>query len=446
MPHHILIVDDNKSVLTALQMLVQTEFEQVYTLHNPGSLMTTLKRNKIDVVLLDMNFNAGINTGNEGIYWLNEIMKYDANISVIMITAYGDVSLAVRAVKEGAFNFILKPWDNHKLLATIHSAVKLRKSKQKNYSLTQELSLPTYEIIGKSEAMQKVMKMLRKVAATDANVLITGENGTGKELIAREIHRLSHRRKEILLNIDMGSISESLFESELFGHKKGAFTDAIEDRIGKLETADKGSVFLDEIGNLSLSLQAKMLRVLQDRTITKVGDNKVIPIDIRLIAATNRDINKMVTEKQFRQDLLYRINTINIHLPPLRERENDILLLANYFLNKYAQKYAKNQPKLSEKAQKVLMQYAWPGNIRELQHQMEKAIILSDEKWISSNLFSLNTSVQKHEKWNNLTLEEMEQSMIENCIKDENGNMSAVAKKLGITRQTLYNKLKKYGL
>ena len=446
MPPHILIIDDNKSILTALQMLVQTEFEQVTTLENPNSLISTLQQNRIDVVLLDMNFNAGVNTGNEGIYWLNEIKKYDPDISVIMITAYGDVELAVRAVKEGAFNFILKPWDNHKLLATIHSAIQLRKSKQKNQHLTQELSMPAYEIIGKSQAMKEVMSIVEKVAKTDANILITGENGTGKELIAREIHRLSNRKNEIFLSVDMGSISESLFESELFGHKKGAFTDAVEDRTGKFETAHKGSLFLDEIGNLPMALQAKMLRVLQERSITRLGDNKAIPIDIRLISATNRNLQEMVAGKQFREDLLFRINTINIHLPPLREREEDILLLANYFLQKYARKYGKAVPKLSGKSQKALMMYNWPGNIRELQHQMEKAVILSDGQIIHPDVFALNQTPGSPEKWNKMTLEEMEKSMIEQCIRHENGNMSAVAKKLGITRQTLYNKLKKYGL
>ena len=446
MPPHILIIDDNKSILTALQMLVQTEFEQVTTLENPNSLMSILRREKIDVILLDMNFNAGVNTGNEGIYWLNKIKKYDANISVIMITAYGDVELAVRAVKEGAFNFILKPWDNHKLLATIHSAIQLRKSKQKNHNLTQELSMPSYEIIGQSQAMKEVMNIVEKVAKTDANILITGENGTGKELIAREIHRLSNRKNEIFLSVDMGSISETLFESELFGHKKGAFTGAIEDRAGKFQTAHKGSLFLDEIGNLPVGLQAKLLRVLQERRIIRLGDNQSIPIDVRLISATNRNIQNMIAENQFREDLLFRINTINIHLPPLREREEDILLLAEYFLQKYARKYGKRIPKLSGKSRKALMKYTWPGNIRELQHQMEKAVILSDETIIRPEVFSLNPTPASPEKWNKMTLEEMEKAMIEQCIRNENANMSAVAKKLGITRQTLYNKLKKYGL
>jgi len=443
---NILIIDDNPSILTALQMLVQTKFHQVFTLRSPSSLISTLQRENIDVVLLDMNYTAKVNTGNEGIFWLNEILKFDSDISVIMITAYGDIDLAVRAVKNGAFNFILKPWDNDKLLATIHSAIQLRKSKLKNKSLKQEITPSTYQIIGKSAAMQSVLDMVNKVAKTDVNILITGENGTGKELIAKEIHRLSNRKNEIMLSIDMGSISETLFESELFGHKKGAFTDAVADRTGKFETANKGSLFLDEIGNLPMSLQAKMLRVLQERKITKVGDNKSIPIDVRLISATNRDLSKMIAEKNFREDLLYRIKTIQIHIPPLRERDNDIILLAEYFLNKYANKYGKTMPVLSNKAQKMLLHYAWPGNVRELQHQMERAIILSNDKIIRPEVLNLTQMPQKSELWFKMSLEEMEKSMILYWIGKEHNNMSAIAKKMGITRQTLYNKMKKYNI
>jgi len=443
---NILIIDDNPSILTALQMLVQTKFHQVFTLRNPNSLMSTLQRENIDVILLDMNFNAGVNSGNEGIFWLNEILKFDPAISVIMITAYGDIDLAVRAVKNGAFNFILKPWDNDKLLATIHSAIQLRKSKLKNKSLKQEITPSTYQIIGKSAAMQSVIDMVNKVAKTEVNVLITGENGTGKELIAQEIHRLSNRKNEIMLSIDMGSISETLFESELFGHKKGAFTDAVADRTGKFEMAHKGSLFLDEIGNLPLPLQAKMLRVLQERKITKVGNNQPVSIDVRLISATNRDLNKMIAEKSFREDLLYRINTIQIHIPPLRERDNDIILLAVYFLKKYADKYAKPVPVLSHKVQKMLLNYAWPGNVRELQHQMERAIILSNDKILHPEILNLTKTSQKSELWHKMSLEEMEKTMILYWIGKEHNNMSAVAKKMGITRQTLYNKIKKYNL
>ena len=346
MKSKILILDDNRSVLTALEMLLQSEFDQIFTLKNPNSLISTIQEHAIDIVLLDMNFNAGVNNGNEGIYWLRQVQKYDPTISVIMITAYGDIELAVKAVKEGAFDFILKPWDNNKLISTIHASLKLRKSIIENasllkttHTLKQELKPSSQILIGQSEPMKQVMEMVKKVAVTDANILITGENGTGKELIAREIHRYSKRNQEIMLGVDMGAISETLFESELFGHTKGSFTDAKEDRIGKFEAANKGTLFLDEIGNLSLSLQAKMLTTLQNRTIIKLGSNTHIPIDIRLISATNKDLNAMIADGLFREDLLYRINTITIELPPLRNRGNDIALLAEFFLFKYANKY-----------------------------------------------------------------------------------------------------------
>jgi len=447
----ILILDDNKSVLTALEMLLQTEFEYVYTLRNPSCLVSTIQKHQIDVVLLDMNFKAGINTGNEGIYWLHQIQKYDPTISVVMITAYGDVALAVKAVKEGAFDFILKPWDNNKLISTLHASMKLRKSKIENVALTkatqnlkQELKPTSQTIIGQSVPMKKVMEMVKKVAVTDANIFIAGENGTGKELIAREIHRYSKRKNEIMISVDMGAINESLFESELFGHTKGSFTDAKEERIGKFETANKGTLFLDEIGNLPLSLQAKLLTSLQNRTIVKLGSNIPVSINIRLISASNKDLNNMINDGLFREDLLYRINTITINVPPLRERGNDILLLANFYLNKYATKYDKNGLKINSKAQKKLLKYDWPGNVRELQHSIEKAVILADTKTLSEDSFTLNsaTSNQKIDLQNK-TIEEMEKQMILTSIEKEKGNMSAVAKKLGITRPTLYKKLKK---
>jgi len=448
----ILILDDNKSVLTALEMLLQSEFDHIYTLKNPNQLISTIREHNIDIVLLDMNFTAGINNGNEGIYWLREIQKYDQSISVIMITAYGDIELAVKAVKEGAFDFILKPWDNNKLLSTIHASSKLRRSKKENASLLkttqtlkQELKPLSQILIGQSDAIKKVMEIVKKVAATDANIFITGENGTGKELIAHEIHRYSTRNTEIMLSVDMGSISETLFESELFGHTKGSFTDAKEDRIGKFEAADKGTLFLDEIGNLSLSLQAKMLNTIQNRTIIKLGSNTAVPIDIRLISATNKDLNSMVKEGLFREDLLYRINTITIELPALRERGNDIALLAEYFLRKYANKYDKPGLKINQNAIEKLLHYKWPGNVRELQHTMEKAVILADNKVLNEDSFTLNDNkIKLHKGLQNKTIEEMEKEMILASIHKEKGNMSAVAKNLGITRQTLYNKLKRY--
>ncbi len=451
MKSNILIIDDNKSVLTSLEMLLQPEFDKVYTLKNPNNIIYTIEQNNIDVVLLDMNFKAGINTGNEGIYWLNQIHKYDSSISVIMITAYGDIELAVKAVKEGAFDFILKPWDNNKLISILHSSLKLRKSKLEAASLRktttilkQELNPGSQSLIGQSEPMKQVMEMVKKVAATDANVFITGENGTGKELIAREIHKHSKRSNEIMVSVDVGAISETLFESELFGHIKGSFTDAKENRTGKFEAADKGTLFLDEIGNLPLSLQAKMLAALQNRTITKLGNNTPIAIDIRLISATNKNLNKMIDTGLFREDLLYRINTITIELPPLRERGNDIILLSEFYLKKYSKKYEKYNLKINQKATQKLLKYNWPGNVRELQHCIEKAVILADSKILNENSFNLNNLSNKATNLQFQTLEEMERTMIQTCIEKEKGNMSAVAKKLGVTRQTLYNKLKKY--
>jgi DNA-binding NtrC family response regulator len=371
-----------------------------------------------------------------------------------LITAYGDIELAVRAVKEGAFDFILKPWDNNKLISTIHASLKLRKSKIENASLLkttntlkQELKPSTQILIGQSDPMKQVMEMVKKVAITDANILITGENGTGKELIAREIHRYSKRNQEIMLGVDMGSVSETLFESELFGHTKGSFTDAKEDRIGKFEAANKGTLFLDEIGNLSLSLQAKMLTTLQNRTIIKLGSNTHIPIDIRLISATNKDLNAMIADGLFREDLLYRINTITIELPPLRNRGNDIALLAEFFLFKYANKYDKQGLKINQTGIEKLLKYKWPGNVRELQHTMEKAVILADDKVLNENSFLLtDTNINLQKELQSKTIEEMEREMILASIQKEKGNMSAVAKNLGITRQTIYKKLKRYGI
>lgn len=451
MKGEILIVDDSKSVLTALEMLLSSEFDSVIALKNPNILLSALHKNNIDVVLLDMNFTAGMNTGNEGLYWLRRILDYDSLISVVMITAYGDIELAVKAVKEGAFDFVLKPWDNSKLISTIHAALKLRKSKletaslrRDNDSLKQELNPAAQGLIGQSDAMKRVMEIVKKVAVTDANIFITGENGTGKELIAREIHRLSKRNGELMVSVDMGAISETLFESELFGHTKGSFTDAHEDRTGKFELANKGTLFLDEIGNLPLSLQAKVLSALQNRTVTRLGSNTPVPVDIRLISATNRDLKAMVADGLFRQDLLYRINTITIELPPLRERGDDVLLLAEFYLNKYMQKYKKHGLEINHRARRKLLKYNWPGNVRELQHSVEKAVILSEDKILNEDSFTISDRIHNQKSFPFQTIEEMERNMIRVCIKKEKGNMSAVAKKLGITRQTLYNKLKKY--
>ena len=446
----ILILDDNNSVLTALEMLLQTEFDEVFTLINPNSLLASIQQHQIDVVLLDMNFKAGINTGNEGIYWLHEIQKLDPTISVVMITAYGDVELAVKAVKEGAFDFILKPWDNNNLISTLHASLKLRKIKVENEGLVKTSNILKHElmptspsIIGQSEPMKKVMEVVKKVAATDANIFITGENGTGKELIAREIHRYSKRKNEVMIGVDMGALSESLFESELFGHTKGSFTDAREERIGKFEAANKGTLFLDEIGNIPLSLQAKLLTSIQSRTIVKVGSNTHVPIDIRLISASNKDLNMMVKDGLFREDLLYRINTITIEAPPLRKRGNDTVLLAEFFLRKYAAKYGKPGLEINPETMRKLLKYSWPGNVRELKHSIEKAVILTDTKVLSDENFSLNSPSNHKIDFQDKTIEEMENEMILASIDKEKGNLSAVAKKLGITRPTLYKKLKK---
>ncbi len=449
---NILIVDDNKSILSALEILLIPEFQTVTTLSDPNQIPTELRKKDYNLVILDMNFNAGINTGNEGIYWLGRIKETNPEISVVMITAYGDIELTVKALKMGATDFFLKPWDNNKLLATLRSALQLNWSKkevsqlkEKEKGLKTELNRDQKFIIGSSPQLMQVLNMVRKVAKTDANVLITGENGTGKELIAHEIHRLSDRASEVMISVDMGAVSETLFESELFGHVKGAFTDARDNRPGKFEVADKGSLFLDEIGNLPYHLQAKLLAALQNRKISRIGSNQSVPIDIRLICATNKNLEQMVAEGIFREDLLYRINTIQIEVPPLRERGNDILVLADFFLKKYSSKYSKLGLKINQQAQDKLMKYTWPGNIRELQHTIEKAVILSEGNVLKAEDFFMRPVVQGRSSDAEMTLEEMEKRMINQAIDKNNGNLSAAAEQLGITRQTLYNKIKKIG-
>lgn len=448
---NILIVDDNKSILSALEILLSPEFQTVTTLPDPNQIPAELRKRDYNLVVLDMNFNAGINTGNEGIYWLGRIRETNPEISVVMITAYGDVELTVKALKAGATDFVLKPWDNAKMLATLKSALQLNLSKkevsqlkEKEKGLKSEINREQKFIVGSSAQLMQVLNLVRKVAKTDANVLITGENGTGKELIAQEIHRLSNRSNEVLVSVDMGAVTETLFESELFGHVKGAFTDARESRAGKFEVADKGSLFLDEIGNLSFHLQAKLLAAIQNRQISRIGSNQTVPVDIRLICATNKSLENMVREGLFREDLLYRINTIQIEVPPLRERGNDVLVLADFFLKKYASKYNKPNLKINQQAQEKLLKYNWPGNIRELQHTVEKAVILSDNNILKPEDFFMRpvATVQNHAT--ELTLEEMEKRMINQAISKNQGNLSAAAEQLGITRQTLYNKMKRF--
>lgn len=450
---NILIVDDNKNVLSALRILLSDYFENIVLLTSPNTLMSELRDKNPDVVLLDMNFSAGINSGNEGLFWLSEIKKADEELPVVLFTAYADIDLAVKALKGGATDFVVKPWDNAKLLATLQSAYSLRQSRKEVKKLREKQSVLNRDIQkeedicwGKSPAMQRLLTMIKKVAVTDANVLITGENGTGKELIAKMIHRYSPRAAETLISVDMGAVIETLFESELFGHVKGAFTDAKTDRSGKFEAADGGSLFLDEIGNLSYPLQAKLLSALQTRHITRVGSNKSISVDIRLISATNKNLFKSVKEGEFREDLLYRINTIHLEVPPLRERREDIPQLADFFLRRLARKYGKSDLKLGEKTLCKLESYAWPGNVRELEHAIEKAVILSDNQELQPNDFYMRTPDETSFVVESFTLEEMERILIEKALRKYDNNISAVAAELGISRPTLYSKIRKYKL
>ena len=449
----ILVVDDNRNVLTALELLLSREFPEVKCIHHPSSILKELGSRRYSAVLLDMNYRAGQNTGSEGLFWLRELVKFDPDLSVVMITAFGDVELAVTALKEGAVDFVLKPWDNQKLMATMRTAVRLTESRRKVESLQREKDLLTDQLkgqriplIGRSRVMKEVMDLVQKVADTPANILITGENGTGKELIAREIHWLSGRSGQIMVTVDMGAVPDSLFESELFGHVKGAFTDAHSDRCGKIEAARGGTLFFDEIGNLTLPLQAKLLHALQNRTITRLGSSVPVPVDLRIICATNRDLNSMVEEGDFRMDLLYRINTIQVEIPPLRERREDVLLLAEHFLHRFAAQYRKPGLKLDHSAEETLLQWNWPGNVRELQHSMERAVILADGQTLGSDSFQFHAPGDVSAASFDGSLEEVEQRLIAHSIRKNGGNMSAVASQLGISRQTLYNKIKKYGL
>ena len=415
----ILVVDDNKGILTAVQMLLGTYFEKVITISTPNKIKATLHDENIDVVLLDMNFSAGINTGNEGLFWLSEIKKEDASIQVVLFTAYADIDLAVRGIKEGAADFVVKPWDNAKLLETLKTAYNIRTANRKGISIATDKLVVSKEsgmFWGESNAMQQLRSLIEKVARTDANILVTGENGTGKEMLAREIHLLSNRKKETLVPVDMGAITETLFESELFGHVKGAFTDARADRPGKFEVANKGTLFLDEIGNLSYHLQAKLLTALQRRSIVRVGSNTPIPVNIRLICATNRDLQEMVQKGDFREDLLYRINTIHVEIPPLRERPEDIVPLTEIFLSKYTKIYGKTAMCLSLDAKEKLKAQPWFGNIRELEHTIEKAVIIAERSVLDGNDFDFPRAKKKPVTKEATTLEEMEYNMIKNAM------------------------------
>lgn len=447
----ILVIDDNEFVLKTVKQLLKYECESVTTIKNPNQIHSVLSKESFDVVLLDMNFKAGVNTGNEGLFWLDEILKIDKNAVVLMITAYGDIELAVKAIKNGATDFISKPWDAEKFITTVLNAIKLSQSKRKNEilesrqeQLNQDINKPFENFIGSSEKMKEVFTLIEKVSGTEANILILGENGTGKELIAREIHKRSERANEIFMTVDIASMSESIIESELFGYVKGAFTDAKEDRIGRLELASGGTLFLDEIGNLPLSLQAKLLTVLQNRNIFRVGSPKEIPIDIRLICATNNNIEEMVAQGLFREDLFYRINTIQIQSPALRERENDIINLAHFYLEKYADKYNKGKMVISMEAQTELLNYSWKGNVRELIHTIEKAVILSEKKELNTDDFYLKPIQNKENLSKSKKLEDVEKVTIMEVLEKHKGNLTQVAKELDISRTTLYLKLKKY--
>jgi DNA-binding NtrC family response regulator len=454
----ILIVDDNEDLLKAAKMHLKRHFAQVDIEKNPEAIPALMNNEDYDVILLDMNFTKDVSSGSEGYYWLEKILGLDPSAVVVLITAYGDVQMAVKAIKAGATDFVLKPWENEKLLATLFSAMRLRESRDtietlkiKNHEINQEINERYSEIIGTSPAMQKIFQTIDRVAKTDANVLILGENGTGKELIARAIHRNSSRQNETFASVDLGSITETLFESELFGHKKGSFTDAKEDRAGRFELANNGTLFLDEIGNLSMPLQAKLLTVLQNRKVSRVGSNKDTNIDIRLICATNMPLYEMVKENRFRQDLLYRINTIEIEIPPLRDRFEDIPLLASHFLKHYAARYNKTVSKISDGALTRMHKHHWPGNIRELQHAIERAVILSNGSVLQPEDFNFNANNGggKDDGQLNLeqyNLEEVEKLLIRKVLKKYNGNITQAASELGLTRSSLYRRLEKYGL
>ncbi|MDE5944375.1 MAG: sigma-54 dependent transcriptional regulator [Rikenella sp.] len=452
----IIVVDDNRGMLTAVEILLNGVFERVITLSSPNRLLSALREEHADVLLLDMNFSSGINSGNEGLYWLGEAKKVDPSIEVVLFTAYADIDLAVKAMQRGATDFVVKPWNNAKLVATLQAALALRKSRVEakrlgdiRRSFSPEAGVGEQGMYwGESAVMQRLRALVEKVADTDANILITGENGTGKEMLAREIHRLSGRREELIVTVDLGAIPESLFESELFGHVKGAFTDARSDRAGKFEAASNGTLFLDEIGNLPYHQQAKLLTAIQSRSVVRVGSNTPIPVDIRLISATNRDLNRMVDAGEFREDLLYRINTIHIEIPPLSRRTEDILPLARIFLKRYALKYGKPCAEFDDAAQEKIQGHAWPGNIRELQHTVEKAVIMSDSDRITADelLISRREAGGDKAAAGPSTLEEMERTMIADAMQQHDGNLSSVAAQLGVTRQTLYNKIKKYNL
>ncbi|MBA2747040.1 MAG: sigma-54-dependent Fis family transcriptional regulator [Flavisolibacter sp.] len=445
----VLIIDDDVDVLTAVRLLLKQDVKEVVTEKNPENLRSLLNKHSFDVILLDMNFNSSINTGNEGFYWLNKIRNdFRSDASVIMITAYGDIDLAIRSLKEGAFDFVVKPWMNEKLLHVISEACAKKFNRSSGIKNGLPNTIISNELLGESEIMQEIFFKLQKVAPTDANILILGENGTGKDLIARAIHQHSLRSNSPYIKVDVGALTESLFESELFGHKKGAFTDAREDREGRFESANEGTLFLDEIGNISLYQQAKLLTVLQNRQVTKLGTNTPFPIDIRLICATNLPMTELGNENRFRKDLIYRINTVEIMVPPLRKRGGDIILLAKHFSRVYSNKYLKPDLLIQEEAITKLVNYRYPGNVRELQYAIERAVIMCDNNVIDSKdiIFSPLESLAVEEQETHTNLNAVEKNTILRVIEKHNGNISKAAKELGITRTALYRRLNKYDI
>lgn len=442
---NILVVDDDPDVLTAMRLLLKSKVKDVIVEKNPGNIISLIKRYKFDVIILDMNFNGLINTGNEGIYWLNKIKDIDKGISIILITAYGDLDLAIRSLKEGASDFLVKPWENSKLIEAITDILNKKKS---NVTKKSSVSITRTKILGESHVMNDVFLKIKKIAPTDANILILGENGTGKDLIAKAIHDNSLRKNKPFIKVDVGALTSTLFESELFGYKKGAFTDAKSDRPGRFEAAQGGTLFLDEIGNISLQQQAKLLTVLQNRKVTPLGSNKSIDIDIRLICATNLGIELLADETKFRKDLIYRINTVEIIIPPLRDRDKDIVLLAKHFVNVYAEKYLKSTFKLDDGFIKKLKSYYFPGNVRELQYALERAVIMADSDCLYKEDLVFSPIEKKVNNLENtdLKLETIEKNAILKVIEKHNGNISKSAKELGITRTALYRRLNKYGL
>ncbi|MEM9680888.1 MAG: sigma-54 dependent transcriptional regulator [Bacteroidota bacterium] len=449
----VLIIDDDEDVLITAKMILRSQFEQVQVESSPKQLENIIKLKTPDIVILDMNFKTGATSGNEGLFWLRRIKQLAPDIQVIMNTAYGDIQLAVECMKEGAIDFLVKPWEKEKLLSTVRNVFDLKESKEEisrlestSKAFEDDIRSAQGSLLGNAPVMQEVFSIINKVAQTDANVLILGANGTGKELVARALHEASERKNKPLVKVDVGSITASLFESELFGHKKGAFTDAREDRIGRFEMAKGGTLFLDEIGNIPVNLQVKLLSALQNRSISRVGDNKLIPIDIRLISATNKAIHELAEQEVFREDLLYRINTVEINVPNLKERKEDIKLLVNHFLKQYGVKYNKSGIKLKPETLNKLKSYNWPGNVRELQHAVERAVIMSGSNEISPEDFLIRSTKKANAKPTTLNMEELEKQAIIEALDTCKGNLSKACKELGMGRSTLYRKMEKYGL